>query len=170
MKQLISIALLALFGVVIFIPDQVLSTWLYWSLFVLMFVLLGAYWFVSYWVSYSSAVALINEKPRFTLYCAKVPVASTEDLVRGRLVITEKQVYLVQKVKPKGNRTTYKIVWSVSASAVCSISFGKVLGMRAGMILELDDDVQERFVSTTARKKKALIKQAFGWDVSPDSP
>lgn len=164
MKRLISVALVALFGLAVFMPDKTTAPWLYWSLFVLMFALLGLYWYVSYWVSPAAAAQAVGEPLFYSMPCAKVPPAATEDLVRGRLVVTSTHVHLVIKTKRAGSPTSFASVWSTPICSIKSISFGKVIGMRHGMFMELEHEDVAKFVSTRAKSHKEHLIKAFGWE------
>lgn len=164
MKRLLSVLILVLFGLAVFIPQETISTFLYWSMFLGILILLVVYWFVSYWVSLEKAAEVIAGPIRFSLFCAKVPPATSEDLVRGRLVIAGNQISLIQRKKDKGKPVSFVSVWDYPIDRITAISFAKVVGWRNGFVLELDKNDQASFVSIQARRLKPVIIEALGWN------
>lgn len=165
MKTLLKLLLLATFAVVVFIPNGTIAAWAYWSLFLLMFFLLYLYYRSSYWVSLSDVPAADGETIRFSLFCGKVPPLSSEDLVRGRLVVTDTRVVLYQRHRDTRAGTRVREVWSVAIDDIESFSYGRVIGARMGLILALQDGNDARFASRAVLKKKDALTEAFGWNL-----
>jgi hypothetical protein len=111
MKNLIKLLLIASFGVVVFLPAGTISDALYWSLFVLMFILLVLYYRFAYWVGIQQVEDIIDEPILFSMFCGKVPPITAEDLVRGRLVVTPTKVVLYQKASNSLTKARCKAVW-----------------------------------------------------------
>lgn len=164
MKNLIKLVLLAVFAVIVFVPNRVLVNGLYWMLFVFMFLLLFLYYLVSYWVGVRQVESVLDEPVLFSVFCGKVPPIAAEDLVRGRLVVTSTRVVLFQKnTDRKRSLDSCVPVWSVDISAITGFGLGKAVALRKGLILYLQDDGEARFtVFSMARKKEAFTK-ALGW-------
>ena len=106
----------------------------------------------------------------FSLFCGKIPPSGDGDLIRGRLVITEDTVKLYQRLqKGRTKKTPCEEVWSLEVSDIRSLALGKVLGMRKGLILYLDEG-SVSFLSGKAVKQKEAIIEALGWDNVPPHP
>lgn len=164
MKNLIKLVLLASFAVIVFVPNKALADELYWLLFVFMFLLLFLYYYVSYWVGVEQVGSVLDEPILFSMFCGKVPPIAAEDLVRGRLVVTSTRVVLFQKnTDRKRSADSCVPVWSVDISDITGFGLGKVVAIRKGLILYLQDSGEARFtVFSMARSKQAFTK-ALGW-------
>lgn len=164
MKALLKILLLVLFAVVIFMPMDSLGQGLYWTLFLVMFAILYIYYRSSYWVSIRDVESVVEKPLRFSIFSGKVPPISSEDLVRGRLVVTEGEVALYQRSKNSQTKQRVKKVWSVPIEDIRGFSIGKVIGLRSGLILSLEDGDEARFAIFFMRNKKLDLVKALGWE------
>lgn len=160
MKGLLKVLLLALFAIVVFMPMNRLSQWLYWSLFALMFLILLLYYLLSYWVSVS---AVPCDDIRFTAFAGKIPPMASEDLVRGRLVVGADRLCLYQRVPRQVDASRVKEVWSIGIDQVDSFSIGRVIGLRNGLILSLSDGDEARFAIFSMKRKKEAFSRSLGW-------
>ena len=163
MKLLIKILILLDFAAVVFIPSIYMSRLTLIPMFAGMVALVVLYWFVMYWVSKKRATQVLGETPKFDIFVGKIPTDPNADLTRGRLCIHGNTISLLQKTDGKESKDApYKVVWSMDASAITSIGFGKVLSVRKGFILYMDkDDV--RFTCCSIAKHKDELYAALGW-------
>lgn len=161
MKNILKILLVLLFALIVFMPTDKLSPWLYWSLFFMMFGVLILFYRFSYWVSESSIET--EEEIKFSTFCGKVPPMESEDLVRGRLIVTSKEVALYQKEDRKGATSKVKKVWSVPIDEIEQLSSGKVVGFRKGIVLSLAGEREGKFTISQIKKKRPLLIEALGW-------
>lgn len=168
MKNLIKLLLIASFGVVVFLPTGTISNTLYWSLFVLMFVLLVLYYRFAYWVGVKQVEEIIDEPILFSMFCGKVPPITAEDLVRGRLVVTPTKVVLYQKSINNRTKARCKPVWSVTIDQIASFGLGKAVAARKGLILYLHDGGDARFTYSQMSRRKDELTRALGWVVEPN--
>lgn len=159
MKTLLKVLLLALFAIVVFMPTRGITLWVYWSLFVVMFLVLLLYYRISYWVSMREVPA---ESVLFSVFAGKVPPMSSEDLVRGRLVVTPDKIALYQ-LSGKHSPVKVKEVWSIPTSSVTGFSIGRVVGLRDGLILSLEEDQEARFAIFFMKRRKEALTKALGW-------
>ena len=161
MKTLLKVLLLALFAIVVFIPTRGITLWLYWSLFLLMFLVLLLYYRLSYWVSMRDVPA---GDIRFSIFAGKVPPMTSEDLVRGRLVVTGDHITLYQRLVRSSTTDRVKDVWTIPIEQVESFSIGRVIGIRNGLILKLSEGQEARFAIFSMKRKKDELTQALGWN------
>lgn len=164
MKNLLKVLLLALFAVVVFMPMNRISQLAYWSLFVLMFCILYLYYRTSYWVGEKDIEPLVDSSVRFSVFCGKVPPMASEDLVRGRLVVTDTDIVLYQRYRRSGSPERAKEVWSIPIDRIAKFSVGRVVGLRDGLILTLTDGDEARFTIFSMKKRKAAFTEALGWE------
>ena len=160
MRTLLKILLLALFAIVVFMPMRGIAVWLYWSLFLAMFFVLVLYYYISYWVSVRS---LPPAEYRFTAFAGKVPPMTSEDLVRGRLVVVPGRIQLFQRGTGKDGSRRPKEVWSVRIDQVEGFSIGRVIGLRNGLILNLTEGQEARFAIFGMKRRKEDLTRALGW-------
>ncbi len=160
MKTLLKILLLALFALVVFMPMGRLSQQLYWSLFILMFVVLYLYYRFSYWVGEKD---LPIGEYRFSIFAGKIPPMTTEDLVRGRLVVTADRLVLYQKTGRRETGARAKEIWSARIDQVSSFSVGKVVGLRGGLTVKFDDGQEAAFAIFFMKRHKQRFAKALGW-------
>lgn len=151
MKTLLKVALLALFAAVVFMPTRGMAPWLYWTLFVTMFLILALYYLVTYWVGKKA----IADKNQYSLFVGMVPAMSSEDLVRGRLVVEDERLILYQKGA--------KEVWSAPISSIESFTLEKVVGLRKGFSLTLENDRVVSFTKLFMKQRKEKFIEALGW-------
>jgi energy-coupling factor transporter transmembrane protein EcfT len=164
MKNLIKILLLASFAVVVFLPNRALADGLYWLLFFTMFFLLFLYYRFSYWVGVKQVESVIGEPVLFSMFCGKVPPIAAEDLVRGRLVVTSSRVVLYQKNTDRNRSADPCVpVWTVDIGGITGFSIGKVVALRKGLILYLQEGGDARFTYMMMVKKKDAFTEALGW-------
>ncbi len=156
--------LLALFALIIFMPAEQFPRWMYWSLFILLFGVLYLYYRISYWVPLSAVQRVVAQPLSFSLFVGKVPPMNSEDLVRGRLVITESAVQLYQMSRKKGQEHQAKLVWQVAVEEIKRFSVGRVIGLRNGITFHLSDGDEAKFVASFARRHKQELIQALGWN------
>lgn len=163
--------LLASVLLMIFIPTSTMTPFLYLGIFAFAMVLVYFYWRLMYWVSDDDTKPLLGTaKPFFSIFVGKVPAITSEDLIRGRMIITDTQILLFQHLqKPQDSQRT-KLIWSIRKDDVQSLGFGKVVGARKGFILYLPDDDSASFTSSSIVKRKAEFYQALGWPVPADTP
>lgn len=164
MKTILKIVLLGLFAAVIFLPSEQFPSWAYWSLFVCMFIVLIIYYYTSYWVSVADVLSTDSDPIKFSVFAGKVPPLSSEDLVRGRLVVTDTEVRLYQRPNRKSSNLRAREVWKVSISSLDGFTLGRVIGMRNGLILSLTQGDEARFAIFFMKKRKADLITALGWD------
>jgi len=161
MKNLLKVLLLLLFAVVVFIPNNSIVNWAYWSLFILMFVILFIYYRVTYYVGETQVSSIVPTSIEYSCFCAKVPPMANEDLVRGRLVITDGQICLYQKGIKRGEKLS--LVFQRDLSDITSIETGKVVGLRHGLIFTLANGKQDLFVISRYQKVYEEIVKTLGW-------
>jgi uncharacterized protein (DUF58 family) len=164
MKTVMKLLLLALFALIIFMPTDQIPRWMYWSLFILLFGVLYLYYRISYWVPLSAVQRTISQPVTFSLFVGKVPPMNSEDLVRGRLVITESDVQLYQMSRKKGQEHQAKLVWQVPIEEIKRFSIGRVIGLRNGITFHLADGDESKFVASSIRRHKQELIHALGWD------
>jgi len=170
MKILLKLLLLGLTLVVVFISPSYIGIVTYYMIFPLLFILVFLYYIVSYWVSEKDVQKIRKEGYPFSLFCGKVPSSGDDDLIRGRLVINERTVKLYQRLqKGRKSQTPCEEVWSLDVSEIRSLAVGKVIGIRKGLILYLDEG-SVSFLSGKAVKQKEAIIKALGWDDIPIIP
>ena len=170
MKILLKLLLLGLTLVVVFISPSYIGIVAYYMIFPLLFFLVFLYYIVSYWVSEKDVQKVRKVGYNLSLFCGKVPPSGDGDLLRGRLVFTESQVTLYQRMqKGRKRQPPCEEVWSLDVSEIRSLGVGKVFGMRKGLILYLDDG-SVSFLSGKAVKQKEAIIKAIGWDENPIIP
>ncbi len=170
MKILLKLLLLGLTLVVVFISPAYIGIVAYYMIFPLLFFLVFLYYIVSYWVSEKDVQKVRKERYNLSLFCGKMPPSGDGDLLRGRLVFTESEVALYQRLQKRRTRKTpCEEVWSLDISEIRSLAVGKVLGMRKGLILYLDEG-SVSFLSGKVVKQKEAIIEAIGWDEIPIIP
>lgn len=170
MKILLKVLLLGLTLVVVFISPAYLGIVVYYMIFPLLFFLVFLFYVVSYWVSEADVQKVRKDGYALSLFCGKVPPSGDGDLTRGRLVISDNDVTLYQRVQKGRTRATPAVkVWSLPVSEIRSLGVGKVLGLRKGLILYLDEG-SASFLSGKAVKQKEAIIKALGWDEVPLIP
>ncbi len=163
MKTLLKMLLLGLTLVVVFVSPSLIGIVAYYMIFPLLFFLVFLFYVISYWVSDMDVKKVRKEEYTLSLFCGKVPPSGDGDLTRGRLVITEGDVKLYQRIqKGRTRQTPCEEVWSLDVSEIRSLGVGKVLGMRKGLILYLDEGTVS-FLSGKAVKQKEAIIKALGW-------
>lgn len=163
MKNLLKLLLLALTLVVVFVSPVQIGIVAYYMIFPLLFFLVFLFYIVSYWVSESDVEKVRSEGYEYSLFCGKNPPSGDGDLLRGRLVITEKDVKLYQRVQKGRTRKAPCVeAWSLDVSSIRSLGFGKVHGVRKGLILYLDEG-SVSFLGRNAVKQKEEILEALGW-------
>ncbi len=158
MKVVMKLLLLVLFALAIFVPSGTVPSWAYWSLFLLMFAILFLYYRLEYYVSEKRVVELEKDDIRYSCFMAMVPPMASEDLVRGRFVITSTSFKLYQKGSPA------RLVWSRKISEVSSIETGRVIGVRNGLTFHLNDGNQDAFAVSRHQKIYGEITQILGWE------
>ncbi|NCB02818.1 MAG: hypothetical protein EOM67_11720 [Spirochaetia bacterium] len=159
MKTLLKVLLLALFAVVVFIPNNKIASWAYWSLFLLMFFILFLYYRFTYYVS-EKTVGVIDPF-KFSVFCAKVPPMTSEDLIRGRLVVSDTHFKLYQK-GVKGNEAI-SLVWQREIAEIATIETGRVVGLRNGLIFTLKDGKKDLFAISSSSKVYENLIATLGW-------
>ena len=164
MKNLLKFLLIALFAVVIFLPTNQLTQLAYWSLFLFMFVVLYLYYRFSYWVSEADVATVTAEPIRFSVFAGKVPPMTSEDLVRGRLVVTDQKIGLYQRYRNRNTDQRARLVWSAPIDSVEGFTIGRVIGFRGGVTFSITDKDEANFTVFFMKKKKSALIQAFGWE------
>ncbi len=167
MKTLLKLLLLGLTLVVVFISPLRIGIVAYYMIFPLLFFLVFLFYLVSYWVSDADVQKVRKEPYQFSLFCGMSPPSGDGDLVRGRLVITEEDVKLYQRLaKGRTRKTPCAEVYSLEVSSIRSLGFGKAEGARKGLIFSLDEG-SVSFLTRRAIKQKEAIIQALGWEEKP---
>jgi hypothetical protein len=156
MKAILKLILLSLFGLAVFLPMKGIVVWFYWLLYILMGLVLVLYYYVAYWVSKKAVEPYIKG---FSLFVSLVPPISSEDYVRGRLVVTKDKVALYQKL----SLTKVLEVWSIETSKISSYTLEKVLASKKVITFVFDDSKQRSFISKSISKKEKELKEALGW-------
>lgn len=170
MKTLLKMLLLGLTLLVVFISPATIGIVPYYLIFPTLFLLVFLFYRVSYWVSDSDVKKVRKEDYSLSLFCGKAPLGGEGDLIRGRLVITDKTVKIYQRVERHRTRQTpCKEVWSLDVSLIRSMGVGKVLGPRKGLIFYLDEG-SVSFTTAKAIKQKEAIIKALGWQRLPTIP
>lgn len=170
MKILLKVLLLGLTLVVVFFSPARIGIVTYYMIFPLLFFFVFLFYIVSYWVSDSDVRKVRKEDYDLSLFCGKVPSSGNGELLRGRLVITEDEVKLYERVqKRRTKKTPAREVWSLDVSEIRSMGVGKVLGIRKGLILYLDEASVSFSCGKAVKQKDAIIK-ALGWSENPIIP
>lgn len=156
---LIRLLLVAIFAGVIFFRPYFPNDFLYWSMYFMLFVLVCAFWYVSFWVSRKKAAKVLGKEPESDLFCGKVAELETADLERGRLCASEGSLYLIRK-NPAGK---YEVQLEIKISDITSVGFGYVAGRRRGFTIHTGKK-SVSFTSAKAFKEKSVIYRMLGWD------
>jgi hypothetical protein len=167
MQVLIKLALLALTFFLVFINPAYIGKMLYYSLFPLLFLLVGLFYRVAYYVSEKTVRKVCDQQFSYSLFCAQVPSIGDGDLTRGRLVVTDTSLVLFQKDKKGIGRC--KEVWRLERSKLKAFRVGQVLSIRKGITFETEDG-EVRFVTRAAFKQKDALTKALGWNTAKPSP
>lgn len=158
MDILIKIVFFIIFAAAIFGRSYIESSVLYWSLYVIMGILLGCLWWVMFWVSKKKVVEVLGKQPEFEIFAGRIPLDVRADLDRGRFCISDGKFILVQKKNGKFQKT-----WELPVSEVKSIGFGRVGGSyRYGFILHTEDGKTE-FTCGKIKKEKDNLFKTLGW-------
>jgi hypothetical protein len=169
MLNIVKALLLISVLLIIFIPNTATGQILYFVVFLAAMGLVYLYWRLSYWVSDSDVKSIrkTDTEPLLSIFAAKVPSMTSDDLLRGRLIITEDSIELYQlpKKKRKDSPACEK-TWSLPKSQVESFGFGKVVGARKGFIIYTNDD-QISFTSLPLYKHRERLFTAMGWPYTP---
>ncbi len=88
---------------------------------------------------------------------------TSEDLVRGRLVVEEDRIVLYQRGGATGAAERVREVWSVPIEQIQGFSVGRVIGVRNGLILNLGEGQEARFAIFRMKRKKEALTRALGW-------
>lgn len=154
------LSVFALLAVFIFLKKYFTNLTLYWCLYGLAFVLLILLWFVMYWVGKKRAQAVIGENLKFSCFCSKVPAVVTDDFIRGRFCIGDKNIYLVRK-----NHGKYSIEWQIPADQVDTVDFGTVAQVRKGFTIRQNGDYSIEFACARIIKRKNELNGALGREI-----
>ncbi|MDD2231573.1 MAG: hypothetical protein PHO44_03490 [Sphaerochaetaceae bacterium] len=169
MLTVIKALLLASVLLIIFIPNSAVGQYIYFGMFLVAMILVYFYWRLSYWVSDEDVKSVNGKeyKPLLSVFVGKVPASTSDDLARGRLVITASdfELYQLPKRKAKDSPKCTK-VWSLPREKVQSFGFGKVIGARKGFIIYTSDD-QVSFTSLRIFKHREQLFDAMGWPYTP---
>ncbi len=166
MQVLIKLVLLGLTLVLVFINPAYIGRVTYYALFPLLFVLVGVFYRVTYYVSEKLVKRTSDLDISLSLFCAMVPAVGDGDLIRGRLLFTQTDLILYQRTA-KGQGL--KQVWSVPIKNVRKFTLGSVLAARKGITFHTEDgDV--KFVLRNAPNYKEAITKALGWMDAPSVP
>ena len=103
MLNIVKALLLISVLLIIFIPNTATGQILYFVVFLAAMGLVYLYWRLSYWVSDSDVKSIrkTDTEPLLSIFAAKVPSMTSDDLLRGRLIITEDSIELYQLPKKK---------------------------------------------------------------------
>ncbi len=173
MKLLIKICLLGIFALVVFFPSSTFGLYIYWTMFVVMFLLVIAYYYTSYWVSKKDVRDVTGKDVGYSLFVGKMPVIESDDLVRGRLTINSERLALYKRLdgKERHGGQHCREVWSMDVSDIASIDTGSIVSIRKGLIIYVDGGGEVRFICRKAMKEKDQVVTALGWkDVPEVSP
>ncbi|MFA6775565.1 MAG: hypothetical protein WCQ66_00915 [Sphaerochaetaceae bacterium] len=161
-----TILLLCVFVVTFFTPAKI-GIVPYFSLFGVMFLCVWVWFYLGYFVSQKMVRRVCPYPFSFSMSVGMVPPSGGSDVIRGRLVVTKERMELYRK--EEGKNIPCSLAWSLEASQVRSIGFGKVLSGYPGLFVYVDEgDV--RFVSFFAKRKKQKILAALGWKDVPRKP
>lgn len=149
MATFLKFLLVALFALVIFAKEVFPSQILYWCTYVVMFALIPLWWLAAFYVSEKKAKTLVKGKIKASFQVGMVTANVGDDLARGRLCITAKDIILVGKDGSK-----YKVIWKESKENITYTSTGKVAGVRNGFTLCTKNE-ETSFVS---KKGEEIIK------------
>lgn len=138
--------------------------WVDIPVFIASMGLVYLYWRLSYWVSDkmvgksrpTSAPVL------FSVFAGKVPAIAEDDLLRGRLIISQGRIELYKRTRDRKNPCV--LAWEIPADTITSVSFGKVTGSRSGFTLHTADD-QISFTCASIGKHKQELFSALGWKI-----
>lgn len=156
---LVRFLLAAIFAAVIFLRPYFPNDLLYWSMYVVLFALVYAFWHLSFFVSRKKASGFLGKEPECDIFCGKVPLNEMEDLQRGRLCATEGKLILVGKDQKGKLCKTEEIL----ISDITSVGFGYVVGRRKGFTVHCGKK-SVSFTSAKAAKNKAIIYKMLGWE------
>lgn len=145
MASLLKLLLVALFALVVFAKDFFPSAALYWSTYVIMFAIIPLWWVAAYYVSEKKAQTYTKEKIRKSLMGAMVSADVNDDLMRGRICITENCFMVVSKEK---------VIFTERLENITATSKGKVAGARRGITIYTKEDV----TSFTCGKADELLE------------
>ncbi|MGE4453132.1 MAG: hypothetical protein AB7D92_01245 [Sphaerochaeta sp.] len=163
MQALIKLILLGLTFFLVFINPTYIGTWLYYSLFPVLFLLVWVFYRITYYVSEKEVVKRAGMVPRYSLFCAMVPPLGDGDLTRGRLVVSENDLILFRR---EGHRSI-KEAYRLPIQEIEGFTIGKVLSVRSGITFKAKD-MESKFVVSRAHAKKEALTAALGWSRPPE--
>ncbi|MGH0052832.1 MAG: hypothetical protein ACQ5SW_05540 [Sphaerochaetaceae bacterium] len=159
MQTLIKLVLLALTFFLVFINPAYIGRGIYYALFPFLFLLVWVFYRITYYVSEKEVRRATDVPFGYSLFCAMVPPLGEGDLVRGRLVVTKKDIILFRKDGNKPVKESYRL----SIAEIKGFSIGKVLSVRNGITFKAKD-YEVKFVVSRAHTKKEALTAALGWN------
>lgn len=159
MKALVRIAIPALVLVIVFV--RIKNQVLYYSLFLLLFALAGAYLIMEDYLSKGMLEKATGEKGLYSFSAGFLESETTQNIVKGRVAVTRTEVRFYARAGASGG---CRLLWSTASGEISGYSFDKVDSFHPGIILNLGEDRRIRFTSRSIAKDEASFRTALGWE------
>lgn len=154
---MISIPLLLLVIVFVRIENQIL----YWSLFVLLFLLVYIFHILEDVVPLKDVEKKLSTSDFWSLKCGYIITKGDKaELLKGLLVIYSGQVLFYRRAKASGGA---ELVYSFPVESIEGYEMGKVDDFHPGVTFTLKGDTEVKFTSKKLQSEEKSIRKAFGW-------
>jgi len=165
METLFKILLLGMVLVLTFVPNSVFGV-LFPLVIVLTLLFLYGYWYMTYFVRLEDIYKVkpeLKDKIKFNIFCGKLPIDNSNDIIRIQMVITEKEILFFQRKKSRDRTpdSSCKEIMKIDLDSINGIEFKKVAGARYGFVLFFDETQEVKFMSSRIKKKKKELCEAL---------
>lgn len=160
MKRAVMLAIPAILAVIVFVPIG--NRILYWSLFVLMFILVYAFHIMEDVVPMKDITAQLGTDDFFSLKCGYVKIINGQkaELQKGVMVIYAQTVLFYVRAKASGGA---RLVQSIPAETIDTYTLCKVDGYHQGVTFTLNGGDEVHFTQRRFRDVEADMRTAIGW-------
>jgi hypothetical protein len=159
-KKFLSIIMIAIFFVLTFIPRAKVGVLNYWLLFGALFVFMGIYVYLTFYVSKRKCAKLLGSNDFYSISVALVPEKADGEFIHGRLVAYNSML-LLYGVGKKGAQ----LKWSEELSTIESLSFQKLTTGRKGFVISTERRGDFQFSCHINNDKKSQLITSLGLEI-----
>lgn len=159
MKRIVMLAIPILLAIAIFVPIQ--NRLVYWSLFVLMFILVYVYHVIDEVVPVKDVEKSLGSSDFFRIKCGRVEIkGNSAQLRKGLLVIYSGAVLFYVRAKASGGAA---LAWSTMVENIETYTLHKVDDYHPGITFTLNGGDEVKFTSRKIASLEKEVRSALGW-------
>ncbi len=159
MKKLVLFLMPVMLFIIVFIPIK--NNFVYWSLYLVLFALFFAFYYLDSVVKDKDIKAYLNATDYWSVKAGYIKInGNNSDIINGRLVIYKNIVYFFKR---SGGKEKVILLKNFPVSDIATYTINKVDDFHEGIVFSLNNGEEVLFSSKAIKNDEEGLNRALGW-------